>query len=75
MVVEIDGANPDATRFWVALGKPCNAWRHSDAIIETTVGQLDEIPEGFIKGEVWKRFWKEEPYTGTGETEVLQAQE
>ena len=75
MVVEIDGANPDATRFWVALGKPCHAWRHPDAFIETTVGQLDELPEGFIKGEVWKRFWKEEPFTGTGETEVLQAQE
>ena len=60
LVVEIDGENPKQTRFWIALGKPCHAWRDPDGFIEGTLDQLDQIPEGFLNGEVWKRFWTEE---------------
>ena len=60
LVVEIDGKNPKKTRFWIAVGKPCHAWRDSDGFIEGTLDQLDQIPERFLNGEVWKRFWTEE---------------
>lgn len=70
MVVEIDGKNPGQTRFWIALGKPCHAWRQPGGSIEGTLNQLADIPEGFLNGDVWKRYWVEEPYVGT---EVRQA--
>ncbi len=63
MVVELDGENPKKTSFWIALGKPCHAWRDPDGFIQGTLDQLDQIPEGFFNGEVWKRFWTEEANT------------
>ena len=70
MVVEIDPTNPKETRLWIALGKPCQAWNHPDGFIERTMNRWDDTPEGFSNGEVWKRFWTEEPRF---EQEVLQA--
>ena len=70
MVVEIDPSTSEETRLWLALGKPCQAWNHPDGFIERTMNRWDDTPEGFSNGEVWKRFWTEEPRF---EQEVLQA--
>ena len=67
MVVEIDGDNPADTRFWIALGKPCHAWKTGEACFEATFSQLAQIPEGFLNGDVWKRFYTEEPYNQAAE--------
>ena len=67
MVVEIDGDNPADTRFWIALGKPCHAWKAGEACFEATFSQLEQIPEEFLNGDVWKRFYTEEPYNQAAE--------
>ena len=43
LVVEIDGENPKQTRFWIALGKPCHAWRDPDGFIEGTLDQPSSL--------------------------------
>ncbi len=63
MVVGIDANSLAKTRMWAAFGKPCHAWTHPDGSIERAQDDLDGIPEGFQNGEVWKRFWTEEPRT------------
>ena len=61
MVVELTAGKPKETRFWIAMGKPCHAWQHSEGNIEGTFQRLTDIPAGFLNGEVWRRFWTEEP--------------
>jgi hypothetical protein len=62
-VVEIDSADPTRTMVWIALGKPCWAWRHGDGNLRLTMRfRPEDIPEGFRSGEVWKRYWTEQPY-------------
>jgi hypothetical protein len=61
-VAEIDAADPTRTRVWLALGKPCWAWREPGGSIEVDMRfGVDDIPEEFRSGEVWKRYWTEEP--------------
>ena len=61
-VMEINGKNPEQSRITIALGKPCHAWRAQEADIrlDMTMGVKD-IPEGLLTGEIWKRFYTEEP--------------
>lgn len=61
MVVEIDPQRARETRFWLALGKPCHAWRNPEGCLSGRMDRLDTFPEGFLDGEVWKRFWTEAP--------------
>jgi hypothetical protein len=61
MVVEIAAAKPKETRFWIALGKPCHAWQNREGFFEGTVETLTKVPAGFVNGDVWRRFWTEEP--------------
>ncbi len=62
-VVEIDAADPTRTMVWIALGKPCWAWRHGDGNFRLTMRfRPEDIPEGFRSGEVWMRYWTEQPY-------------
>jgi hypothetical protein len=63
-VVEIDASNPKKTRVWLALGKPCWAWREPGGSIALDMQfKTGDIPEGFQSGEVWKKYWTEEPNT------------
>jgi hypothetical protein len=63
LVAEIDGASPQDSVVRVALGKPCHAWRHADGHIALTLRfRVEDIPEGLRTGEVWKRYWTEEPF-------------
>jgi len=61
-VMEIDGKSPERSKMTIALGKPCHAWRAKEAHItlDMTMG-LEDIPEGLKDGEIWKRFYTEEP--------------
>ena len=61
MIVELESANPAQTRFWIAMGKPCHAWQHPDGSFEGRMDQIERVPQGFLNGETWKRFWSEEP--------------
>jgi len=61
MVIELDREDPGQTRFWIAMGKPCHAWRHADGNYEGLVAHLEQVPPGFASGETWQRFWSEEP--------------
>ena len=60
MVVEIDENNPANTRFWISLGKPCHAWKNPEACFEASFNELEQIPEQFLNGDIWKRFYTEE---------------
>lgn len=61
-VIEVDATDPSRSRVWLALGKPCWAWRDPAGSLELTMRfRPEEIPEGFRTGEVWKRFWTERP--------------
>lgn len=63
LVAEINGTSPADSIVRVALGKPCHAWRHADGHIELTLRfKVEDIPEGLRTGEVWKRYWTEEPF-------------
>ena len=62
-VVELDAADPTKTTVWIALGKPCWAWRHPDGNLQLSMRfRPEDIPAGFRNGEVWRRFWTEQPY-------------
>src|SRR5262249_15288121 len=61
MVDELDKDNPRQTRFWIAMGKPCHAWPHPEGSFEGQMDQMTVVPQGFLNGETWKRFWSEEP--------------
>ena len=70
MITELDREHPLRTRFWIAMGKPCHAWRRPAGSFEGTLDQLDRVPEGFLNGDTWKRFRSEEPNL---EVELLKA--
>ena len=61
MIVELEPEQPRQTRFWIAMGKPCHAWQHPDGSFEGRMDQLERVPQGFLDGETWKRFWSEAP--------------
>ena len=62
-VMEINPEQPEKSTISLALGKPCHAWRAAEAHItlEMTMGPED-IPEGLRSGEIWKRYYTEEPH-------------
>jgi len=61
-VMEINAGKPEKSKIALALGKPCHAWRAGEAHInlDMTMGPED-IPEGLKNGEIWKKFYTEEP--------------
>jgi hypothetical protein len=60
-VIEINGKNPEKSKISLALGKPCQAWREAEGHITLTMDfKLEDIPEGFITGEVFKKYYIEE---------------
>lgn len=61
MIVELEPGNPTQTRFWIAMGKPCHAWQQAEGNFAGRMDQLERVPQGFLNGETWKRFWSEEP--------------
>jgi hypothetical protein len=61
-VMEIDGESPSKSRFYAALGKPCQAWPSEEAhTVISLDGNSKEVPSRFLTGSVWKQFYTEEP--------------
>jgi len=62
MVMEINGKEPLKSRIAIALGKPCHSWVSDEAHIigDMTMGP-DDIPEGLRNGDIWKKYYTEEP--------------
>lgn len=62
-VMEINRENPEKSKISIALGKPCHAWRDKKANITLSLdSKKKDIPEGFINGEIWKKYYTEEPF-------------
>ena len=62
MVMELDGKDPTKSKFGIALGKPCHAWRDpAGHVFGDMTWSHDQIPAGFYNGETFKKFYIEEP--------------
>lgn len=60
MVMEINSKEPNKSKISVALGKPCCAWNADDGHITIEMDTpLEEVPEGFLDGSVFKKFYTE----------------
>lgn len=62
MVMELNSKDPTRSKFGVALGKPCHAWRQPDGHYfgDMTVTEAD-VPVGMFNGDVFKKYYIEEP--------------
>ncbi|MFN8455745.1 MAG: C45 family peptidase [Anaerolineae bacterium] len=61
-VIELNREQPEKSIISICLGKPCHAWRNPEGHITLTVDtDPDNVPVGFLDGNVWKRFYSEEP--------------
>ncbi len=61
-VIEINRDAPEKSVISMCLGKPCHAWRSPEGYITLTMDDdPDKVPPGFFDGNVWKRFYSEEP--------------
>ena len=65
MIMEINRADAESSVVMIALGKPCHAWKNPEGHIITTIRDAlnGRIPEGFMNGDVFKKFYIEEPYS------------
>jgi len=62
MVMELNGKEPEKSRFGICLGKPCHAWRDpAGHVFGDLTMRREDIPAGFFDGEVFKKFYQEEP--------------
>ena len=66
-VFDIDGSDPRNTDIYLALGKPCHAWRTEEGDgwlhLKANVTEAD-VPDRFLTGEAWLEHYTEEPYEG-----------
>jgi hypothetical protein len=58
----LNSKDPTKSKFGVALGKPCHAWREADGHIygDMSVTAAD-VPAGMFSGDVFKKYYIEEP--------------
>jgi len=66
-VFDIDGENPERSDIYVALGRPCHAWRseEGDGWVHLTPSvTAEDVPERFRSGEAWLDHYVEEPSKG-----------
>lgn len=62
MVMEINGKEPEKSRIAIALGKPCHSWASDDGhVIGDMTMKAEDIPEGLRNGDIWKKYYTEEP--------------
>jgi hypothetical protein len=63
MVMEINPEEPAKSVVSICLGKPSYAWRDPAGNVTLSMDSKSEnIPADFLNGEVWKKFYTEEPY-------------
>ena len=73
-VFAIDGDDPVNSDIFIALGKPCHAWRsdEGDGWVHLTAKVTEEdVPDRFLTGEAWLEHYTEEPYVGEREVAPL----
>jgi len=73
-VFDIDGDDPEASDVYIALGKPCHAWRtdEGDGWLHLTAGATEaDVPDRFLTGEAWLEHYTEEAYEGEREVAAL----
>lgn len=66
-IFDLDGDNPAESDVYIALGKPCHAWRteEGDGWIHVEAGASEaDVPDRFLTGEAWLEHYTEEPYEG-----------
>jgi hypothetical protein len=62
MVMEMNGKEPEKSKFGIALGKPCHAWRDPQGhVFGDMTWKREQIPAGFYNGDTFKKFYIEEP--------------
>lgn len=73
-IFDIDGDDPENTDVYIALGKPCHAWRtdEGEGWIKIKAGaDEDDVPDAFLNGEAWLDHYTEEPYAGEAKVAPL----
>lgn len=73
-IFQIDGDDPENTAVYIALGKPCHAWRseEGEGWIQLRAGaDENDVPDDFLTGDAWLEHYTEEPYTGDVEVAPL----
>jgi hypothetical protein len=66
-IFAIDGDDPENSDVYMALGKPCHAWRTEEGdgwLHVTAAATEDDVPDRFLTGEAWLENYTEEPYAG-----------
>jgi len=66
-VFDIDGEDPGATDIYIALGKPCHAWRseEGDGWLHLTADATEaDVPDAALSGAAWLDHYTEEPHAG-----------
>ncbi|WP_435348607.1 C45 family autoproteolytic acyltransferase/hydolase [Haloarchaeobius sp. HRN-SO-5] len=67
IIVDIDGDDPEESDVYMALGKPCHAWRTDEGdgwLHVTAAATEDDVPDRFLTGEAWLEHYTEDPYVG-----------
>ncbi|MBF4692126.1 C45 family autoproteolytic acyltransferase/hydolase [Fusibacter ferrireducens] len=61
-IMEIDKQDPLESKIHIALGKPCNAWRHEDGHVTISMrDKVSDIPKAFLSGEAFKKYFMADP--------------
>jgi hypothetical protein len=73
-VFDIDGDDPAESDIYLALGKPCHAWRTDEGDgwlhLQASATEAD-VPDRFLTGEAWLEHYTEDAYEGEREVAAL----
>lgn len=73
-VFDIDGNDPRHSDIYIALGKPCHAWRTDEGDgwlhLQATATE-DDVPDRFLNGDAWLDHYTEAPYEGERDVATL----
>ena len=61
-VMEINVSDKGNSTIHVCLGKPCHAWKAKDGHIKLNLKNIESIPQDFLEGTVFKKFYSEKPF-------------
>jgi hypothetical protein len=73
-IFDLSGDGPAETDIYIALGKPCHAWRTDEGdgwLHLTAAATEDDVPDRFLSGDAWLEHYTEEPYAGEQEVAPL----
>ncbi|WP_254533068.1 C45 family autoproteolytic acyltransferase/hydolase [Natrinema gelatinilyticum] len=73
-IFDLDGEAPETSEIYIALGKPCHAWRteEGNGWLNITADATEaDVPDRFLTGEAWLEHYTEEAYEGERELAPL----